>query len=498
MEEKVNKTKSNNMIEKADKIKSRDNYVSERMQAIQHNMLGTYNKQGEYVINDRIVSELIALKKVCKDAAKGEVYCTAKTKSGRLFNFQIRMNTYPLKNECVAKLYLMEDIERLGGKKTKTVKTKIAKFTDEISDNFFEKAIDYFNVIIDEDDKGQEVKYDQVSCSDIEIRSALNKAMADRSYEKFNDTYQRLFNDKFFYLRNSNSPFARAVLAEFMEDVRFAAGYYYKDPNKRIPNYAAMYELLTDKISEHEAEQSYRNDRGLINFLRLEEQIGIREEGFLDGLFADPYNFYGSGSEMLDEFGFLFGDHLEYLDGDFGLVGEIFDNVGEIFELVGDVFEDGIDFIKDQLGDAHEFLGGVWDRIVSGLGLDGAGKLNVRETNGLYMGREDAKFTNLANNRTAYSDKVVEQINNGVYSKPSIVSRFGEWDAKRDAEKVSHTVNTPRPMVPRIKPEPFQESKIKQSFEIQQHTAYDKQTDMTLNSRIAQMGQEMSKIIRKP
>ena len=40
-------------------------------------------------------------------------------------------------------------------------------------------------------------------------------------------------------------------------------------------------------------------------------------------------------------------------------------------------------------------------------------------------------------------------------------------------------------------------SKIKQSFELGQHAAYDKQTDMTLNNRIAQMGDVMTKTFGK-
>ena len=466
------------MVEKADKIKSRDNYVSQKMQAVLNNLLGNYNDDGTYVINDRIVKELVGLKKECYDTNKGEAYCTAKTKTGKQFNFQIRVNTHPLKNVSVAKLYLMEEVSRLGGKQTSTIKTKIAKYTDSISDDFYNKALDYFNVKVVEGDKGREVKEEeeQESSAAIEFRQTALGYVGRQAMDKFESSYERMFNEKFYYLRRNGSPFAKELLSIFFAEVNDASAYYYKDFSKRIPNYRAMYELLTDKMNELEMQGNHSNSKHYKDYYKLEASIAEKETGYLEGYMSDPMNFFGSKNEEKDFF------------------EELFDDIAETFDKAADSISD---FFSD-LGDSIER---GWDRFKDFLGIGGNEQQTIIETNPLDTGKKVDKFTQI-DTIVDYSEKVQNNFGN-LYGN-NLVEGFGRYDASRDAgfdpSKIGQTIwGRQNPNNTVLTPESFDTAIIDQRYEMGQHRDLAAQTDLTLADRVrtASAGLEMAMNMKK-
>lgn len=474
------------MFEKSDKVKSRDNYVSQKMQALQNNLLGNYNKQGKYVIDEHIVNELVSMQKIYNDATKGELYASAQSKNGRTLKFQIRMNTYPLKDMSVAKLYLLEDIPCWGGRTQKTIKTKVGKFTDDIADDFFEKAIDYFNVIIDEDDKGEEVKGEQIKSSNIDIKQELNNAITEYSVQQFDDIYKRMFNEKFLYLRRlTNSPFAREVLGEFMEEIKDGSAYYYKDFSKKIPNYTAMYELLADKISENETERMFQNDNGLFGLIKLEHQIAERENQNFDYTMEKGFSHFQTGSNIIDWLGEKFGNHLEKLNGDAG----IFNN---IFERVGNAFENSVDSIKDgfsRFGDSvSEFANSAYKKVKDFFNFDGEKKQVIKEANGLYIDTIVEKFMKI-DDGIEYSQNVIDKANNLYVNKESnLVNNFKNFETNNVKNYYGNEI---------IKSEMFNQSNINQAMETKQIDLYNQQTNMVLNQRINSMqGAELTKNLK--
>lgn len=460
------------MVEKADKIKSRDNYVSQKMQAVLNNLLGNYNESGTYVINDRIVKELVGLKKVCHDTSKGEAYCTAKTKTGKQFNFQIRVNTHPLKNVSVAKLYVMEDVSRLGGKQTSTIKTKIAKYTDSISDDFYNKALDYFNVTVTEEDKGREIKEDeQESSAAIEFRQTALGYVGRQAMDKFESSYERMFNEKFYYLRRNGSPFAKELLSIFFAEVNDASAYYYKDFSKRIPNYRAMYELLTDKMNELEMQGNYSNSKHYKDYYKLEASIAEKESAHLDGYLSDSSNFFNTNTDQKDFFDDLFDDIEKTFD-------KAADSISEFFSDMGNSIERG------------------WDRVKEFFGFGGNDQQSIIETNPLDTGRKVDKFTQI-DTVVSYSEAV--QNNYGNLYANQLVESFGRYDASRDAGiDASRIGRTPwgkvDPSNVTVGPESFDSTFIDQKFELSQLREVTRQTELTLGDRIrtAGLGLEMS------
>ena len=58
---------------------TQDNYISEKIDVLENNLLGTYDADGEYVLAPQIVKELLSLEKVKKRTFANSVFCASST-----------------------------------------------------------------------------------------------------------------------------------------------------------------------------------------------------------------------------------------------------------------------------------------------------------------------------------------------------------------------------------------------------------------------------------
>ena len=110
-------------IKKFIKLDTHDNFVTEKADVIQNKLLGDYNAKGKYVINKKIVNELVELKKVKLESYNNSIFVNAKTQSGRVIDFQIDFKKNSNSNLATGVLSTLEPVEKQGGRLTNIIKT---------------------------------------------------------------------------------------------------------------------------------------------------------------------------------------------------------------------------------------------------------------------------------------------------------------------------------------------------------------------------------------
>jgi hypothetical protein len=147
-----------NQIQLTRKI-TQDNFVTEKIDVIKNNLLGSYDNEGNYVISTQIIDELLALKKIKKTSFGNSIFCVGNLLGYGEIAFELSFDSKTDgNNQASAKLYVLEDVDKINGYLQNTIKTCIGDFSESI-DDYINQAYSHFNIITeDEDDSEDEGK----------------------------------------------------------------------------------------------------------------------------------------------------------------------------------------------------------------------------------------------------------------------------------------------------------------------------------------------------
>lgn len=245
------------MAPKFKRAETFDEFTTEKYDVVVNKLLGDYNANGIYVINKKVAAELLEVKKSKKDSYNNEIFCTAKTTSGKIVDFDISFKKNSASKMAVAELYVLEGVPKQGGRMVNVLKTPIAKFTQELTPNFVDLALAKFNVVVNASDEGQELK--ETDDTYIVKRNTLLGYLDKMTADSYNIVYEDFFTQRINLLKSMNNAYSKKVLAIFNEEFNKMSDYFLVDKkNRKVTNYKAMNELL-DKAFEDLADlEEYR------------------------------------------------------------------------------------------------------------------------------------------------------------------------------------------------------------------------------------------------
>lgn len=236
------------MAPKYKQVETFDEYTTEKLDVVKNKLLGDYNAKGVYVINKKISAELLKMKKVKIDSYNNEVFCRAKTNSGEKIDFGVTFKKNTESQLAVAELYVMESIPKQGGRMMNVKKTTIGKFSDKLTPDFVDRALKQFNIELNAEDLGQEVK--EIDDEYIVKRNMLLGYLDKMSEDSFDIIYEDYFTQRVNMLKSVDNKYTRKVLGIFNEEFDKISDYFLLDKKtKKVLNYKAMNELL-DKAFE--------------------------------------------------------------------------------------------------------------------------------------------------------------------------------------------------------------------------------------------------------
>ena len=108
---------------------TQDNFVTEKIDVIENNLLGTYDDDGEYVIAPQIIKELLSLEKVKKRTFANSVFCIGNLLGYGEIVFELVFDEKTHNGKSAsATLYLLEDVHKINGYLQNTIKSRIEHF----------------------------------------------------------------------------------------------------------------------------------------------------------------------------------------------------------------------------------------------------------------------------------------------------------------------------------------------------------------------------------
>lgn len=233
-----------------EKVSTLDDFVTERADVIVNKLLGDYNKKGDYVINKKIIAELISMPKNKRSSFNNAIYCVSKGPTGQELIFEIVFKKNTKNAVASAQMNVLENVEKVNGYIINTLKTAVGKFTDDLTPDFVTKACKTFNI---DQNLGpvKEKKDDEFEKSNfIEARMKLISALDNITQEDYNKIYEEYFNKRLALLKTLDSGFANQVLEIFNNEYSKVEKYFLLDNSgKKLTDYKSLNELL-DKSFE--------------------------------------------------------------------------------------------------------------------------------------------------------------------------------------------------------------------------------------------------------
>jgi len=229
---------------------TQDNMVTEKIDIIENKLLGNYDDSGNYSIAPQIVSELISLKKYRKSSYGNSMFCVGTLLGYGEIAFEVSFDKNVDENtNAKAKLFVLEDVDKVNGYIQNTIKTFIAEFTSNVS-SFIEDSYVKFNITNEDSDSGDDEGKDKKELSDLELDDSY--ILAKKAYmllldklenEKLLDAYGKLFTEKLSTLSKLDNEFSKAVLERFNGQYSKIEELFLKDKN-----YKDLNELLDSCI----------------------------------------------------------------------------------------------------------------------------------------------------------------------------------------------------------------------------------------------------------
>jgi len=228
------------------KIKTKEDIITDKVDAIRNTLLGSYDDDGNYFISEQIAAELNRLTKLKKTVFNNSIFCVSNKLGYGEIVFEITFEKNTKENVAIAKLFVLESVYKVNGYLQNTIKTQIEEFKSTI-ENFINKSYDYYKVIVDpNEDEGREKKdiTDEIfSDSFIIAKKQYSLAMDKLTNEKYNEIYAKLFARRIEVLKQAKNEFSTAVLEHFNEEFGLIEEHFLTDKN-----YKALNDLLDNSV----------------------------------------------------------------------------------------------------------------------------------------------------------------------------------------------------------------------------------------------------------
>lgn len=225
-----------------------DEYATEKVNVISNCLLGTYDQDGDYVIPNNIVEELVNVKKVKKSVFKNSVFCGAFVPGYGEMVFEVTFQKNTVKDVAMSELYVLENEYKVNGYIQNTIRTKISTFTEKL-EGFIENTYDHFHINLNSNSDDKNVKEfkvtDEVYTLDyINAKRNFNINMAKLTKKEYNKLYKEYVTAKLELLKGLKTPYSQAVLERFNQEYSKIEKFFFQ-----TENYKAVSELL-DKCIE--------------------------------------------------------------------------------------------------------------------------------------------------------------------------------------------------------------------------------------------------------
>lgn len=293
------------MAKKTPKTKSLDNYVTENVDVIQNKLLGDYNSDGEYTIEQRITNELVKLKKKEKESYNSDIFCTAKTAKGDVIDFKISIKYNQKNKQDIAILEVLEGVAKQGGKSVNIIQTTIAKYVGKDTKDFRDKALQYYNVET-ESNKGRDVK--EIDEDNINSRKDFLAKLDEVSYNEINKAYKEYYNTRVKTLKRGQNTYSKDLLDMLKNDISDpVTAMFFKDEKYKLGyNYKAMNEVLDNAVEYYSTCPQYSGDQKV--FEDKTKSPLARLKGSIE-------NCIGISGKYIDNFFHLFGVNIDSPSG---------------------------------------------------------------------------------------------------------------------------------------------------------------------------------------
>lgn len=225
-----------------------DGYVTEKISVIKNDLLGDYNENGKYIINEKVILELLKLEKNKRSTFNNSIFCTSYMPGYGEITFELELKKQG--NNGIAVIYVLEKVDKINGYIQNTIKTQIAIYKDVLTPDFIDRSFEGFNIKKNDDQEQKELNPD-------DFKSSLNTYIGARKHfmdlldnataDDYNDMYQQYFNQRIAILKEDGSEYAKLVLKNYSAEYEKIKDYFLK--NEGAVDYKALNELL-DKCFE--------------------------------------------------------------------------------------------------------------------------------------------------------------------------------------------------------------------------------------------------------
>lgn len=231
--------------EKINRFETQDNFITEKMDIIKNDLLGTYDDNGRYNIAPQIVNELISLKKSRKSSYENSMFCVGNLLGYGEITFEIYCDksNVDMSGNVMVQLFVLEAVDKVNGYLQNTIRTKIYEFSSQVN-TFYDESYNKFNIVnSDAEDEGREKKtLDDFELDDnsyILAKKAYTDLLEKLSDEKVLDAYGKYFTARLSLLSKLDNEFSNTVLSLFNDKYNLIENIFLKDKN-----YKALNELL--------------------------------------------------------------------------------------------------------------------------------------------------------------------------------------------------------------------------------------------------------------
>ena len=231
------------------RAQTQDNFVTEKVDVIKNNLLGSYDDNNNYFISPQIINELLEMKKYQKSTFENSMYCFGNLLGYGEIIFQLEFNDKTSDGVMASStLYVLENVEKINGYIQNVIKTKIGEYSASVT-NFIVNSYKHFNIFENtEDNEGKEKKLlddleevDSFILAKKQFMLLLDKLSSDEML----DEYGKYFSDKITALTKLDNDFTKAILEKFNDQYDMIEKLFLTDKN-----YKTLNELLDKCIEE--------------------------------------------------------------------------------------------------------------------------------------------------------------------------------------------------------------------------------------------------------
>lgn len=252
-----------------------ENYITTQHNDIRNNyMLGEYNENGDYYIEDAILKALVNIPKIKLAKYQTMQFLTSTESFGDKGLLQFCVVTTRKDGKASSTLKLMEPVNKINGYIQNTNMFDIAFFTDVDDDEFLSKTEKVFNIYDNDDTKSNPsdfdvilarilfLKYQQLALGD--LLNAVEKEYYEErlailekpEYAEVLKTFKALLEKTGVFL-DSNDPKYYSYLNELLDQA--LDNYFNKNPELKEAYYAEV-KSVESKRNQSIAEIESRND----------------------------------------------------------------------------------------------------------------------------------------------------------------------------------------------------------------------------------------------